>query len=123
MAACVERNISVIIGAPFASGILVTGSGGDSKYGYAAASEEVQVKVRAIEAVCEAHNVKLPAAALQFPLAHPAVVSIIPGAVKPSEITQNAAQLNVPIPAGFWADLKSQKLIDVDAPVPVNGGV
>ena len=47
--------------------------------------------MRGIEAVCKAHNVALPAAALQFPLAHPAVVSVIPGAAKPSEVTQNVA--------------------------------
>lgn len=118
MARCVERGVSVIIGAPFASGILVTGSGSGAKYAYGAASPEVQAKVRRIEAVCAAHRVSLPTAALQFPLAHPAVVSIIPGAAKPTEITQNVASLQAPIPAGFWSDLKAQGLIDPDAPTP-----
>ncbi len=99
----------VIIGAPFASGILVTGSGGGAKYGYAAASPEVQAKVRGIEAVCKAHGVALPAAALQFPLAHPAVVVDHPRrGASPSEVTQNVASLGAPIPAGFWSDLKAQ---------------
>ena len=71
MAACIERGVSVIIGAPFASGILVTGSGSDAKYGYAAAPDAVKAKVRGLEAVCAAHEVSLQAAALQFPLAHP----------------------------------------------------
>jgi D-threo-aldose 1-dehydrogenase len=118
MADCVRRGVSVIIGAPFASGILVTGSGGNAKYGYAAASPQVQEKVRGIEAVCKAHGVALPAAALQFPLAHPAVVSIIPGASRPSEVTQNVASLGAPIPQSFWSDLKSRGLIDPEAPVP-----
>ena len=122
MAACVKRRMSVIIGAPFASGILVTGSGGDAKYGYAAASPEVQAKVRSIEAVCRAHGVDLPAAALQFPLAHPAVASIIPGAAKPSEVTANIASVETAIPAGFWSDLKSEGLIDAEAPTPVPPG-
>ena len=60
----------------------MTGSGGDAKYAYGKAPPEVQAKVRGIEAVCKAHGVTLPAAALQFPLAHPAVVSIIPGAAR-----------------------------------------
>jgi len=119
MADCVKRGRSVIIGAPFASGILVTGSSGGAKYAYGNASPEVQARVRGIEAVCRAHDVALPAAALQFPLAHPAVVSIIPGAMRASEVTQNVASLQVPIPAEFWADLKSEKLIDPDAPTPV----
>jgi len=118
MAECVKRGVSVIIGAPFASGILVTGSSGAANYGYAKAPPEVQAKVRGIEAVCKAHNVSLPAAALQFLLAHPAVASVIPGGAKPEEVTQNVASLSAPIPASFWSDLKSQRLIHPEAPVP-----
>lgn len=118
MANCVKRGVSVIIGAPFASGILVTGSGGNAKYGYAAASPEIQARVRGIEAVCTAHAVGLPAAALQFPLAHPAVVSIIPGAARAAEISQNLASLQARIPASFWSDLKARNLIDPAAPTP-----
>jgi D-threo-aldose 1-dehydrogenase len=118
MAALQKRGVSVIIGAPLASGILATGSGGDSRYGYAKASPEVQSKVRGIEAVCKAHQVALPAAALQFVLAHPIVVSEIPGAARSSEVVANVGHVNSAIPAGFWADLKTQKLIDPDSPVP-----
>jgi D-threo-aldose 1-dehydrogenase len=118
MAACVKRGVSVIIGAPFASGILVTGSQAGAKYAYGAASTEIQAKVRGIEAVCQAHGVALPAAALQFPLAHPAVVSIIPGAARPSEVKQNIASLAVAIPAAFWSDLKDRNLIDKNSPAP-----
>ncbi len=118
MAECLKRGVSVIIGAPFASGILVTGSSGAANYGYAKATPEVQAKVRGMEAVCRAHNVALPAAALQFLLAHPAVVSVIPGGAKPEEVVQNVASLAAPIPAGFWSDLKAQGLIHPEAPVP-----
>jgi D-threo-aldose 1-dehydrogenase len=118
MALCLERGVSVIIGAPFASGILVTGSGGDAKYGYVDAPAEVQARVRGIEAVCAAHHVPLPAAALQFPLAHPAVVSVIPGAASAQEVEQNVASLQTPIPEAFWADLKDRALIHPDAPTP-----
>ena len=71
MARCLARNVSVIVGAPFASGIFATGSGPRATYAYSIAPPEIQKKVAAIEAVCAAHNVSLPAAALQFPLAHP----------------------------------------------------
>jgi D-threo-aldose 1-dehydrogenase len=118
LATCVARNISVIIGAPFASGILVRGSKSDAAYNYGKMPEAVREKVRRIEVVCEAHTVALPAAALQFPLAHPAVVSIIPGAARPNEVTENLASLAAPIPAAFWSDLKAQGLIDSAAPVP-----
>ena len=63
-------------------------------------------------------SVRLPVAALQFVLAHPAVASVIPGAARASEVEDNVASLGVSIPAGFWSDLKSEGLIDKDAPVP-----
>jgi D-threo-aldose 1-dehydrogenase len=118
MADCARRGVSVIIGAPFASGILVTGSGGNSKYGYAAAPADIQARVRGMEAVCAVHRVPLPAAALQFPLAHPAVASIIPGAMRGEEVKQNVASLETPIPAAFWSDLKAQNLINPASPTP-----
>jgi len=118
MADCVKRGVSVIIGAPFASGILVTGSGGAAHYGYARATPEIQAKVRGIEAACRANDVSLPGAALQFVLAHPAVVSVIPGAARPGEVRENAAALAKPIPAKFWADLKAEGLVDPASPVP-----
>lgn len=118
MAECLKRGVSVVIGAPFASGILATGSGAGATYAYAAAPLDVQERVRGIETVCRDHNVSLPAAALQFPLAHPAVVSIIPGAARACEIKANVASMQTKIPISFWSDLKSRGLISPDAPVP-----
>lgn len=118
MARCLARQISVIIGAPYASGILATGSRPRATYAYSAAPAEILAKVAAIEAVCSAHRVSLPAAALQFPLAHPAVVSVIAGAVRASEAAANAAHVQQPIPAAFWTELKSRRLIDPEAPTP-----
>jgi len=118
MAALQKRGVSVIIGAPFASGILVTGSSGPAHYAYGKAPPEVQARVRGIEAACARHKVLLPAAALQFVLAHPIVVSVIPGAAKASEVAANVASLGAEIPAAFWAELKAEKLIDPDSPVP-----
>lgn len=120
MANCLRRGVSVVIGAPFASGILVTGSGAGAKYAYGAASPEIQARVRHLEQVSAAHGVALSAAALQFPLAHPAVVAVIPGAVRPEEVKANIAALEAPIPAAFWSDLRSQGLIPADAPVPAD---
>jgi D-threo-aldose 1-dehydrogenase len=122
MKACVDRDVGVIIGAPFASGILATGSAGAAHYNYGEAGQSIIDKVRMIEEVCEAHKVSLQAAALQFPMAHPAAVSIIPGAAKPEELTANIASIDDSIPAQFWDDLKSQGLIVADAPVPEETG-
>jgi D-threo-aldose 1-dehydrogenase len=118
MQRCVENGISIVIGAPYASGILATGPGPAAHYRYAVASEEIQNKVRRIQEVCAANGVNLKAAALQFPLAHPAVVSVIPGGTRPEEVAENIAMASAPIPARFWASLKTEGLIDPNSPVP-----
>ena len=116
MADCLRRGIKVIIGAPFASGLLAAPSAPGVMYAYAPAAPEMVQKALAIEAVCLRHGVPLAAAALQFPLLHPAVVSVIPGAVSAAQARANAANVALPIPADLWADLKMQGLIDPQAP-------
>ncbi len=122
MAACIRRGVSVVIGAPFASGVLVTGSASGGKYAYGAASDEIRSRVRGIEALCGVHGVALPAAALQFVLAHPAVASVIPGAARASEVEANIAALESVIPDAFWRDLVAEGLIDPASPVPQGAG-
>lgn len=111
---CRAEGVGVVIGGAFNSGILV----GGSTYDYAAAPSHVVVRVRALAAVCRIHDVPLAAAALQFPYAHPAVVSVIAGAQAPNEVQANARLAAQPITSALWRDLKSRKLIDEAAPVP-----
>jgi len=118
MQRCIDNNISVVIGAPFASGILATGPVPGTRYRYEIASDDILDKVRQIEAVCRAHGVSLQAEALQFPLAHPAVVSVIPGMARPAEVVQNIAAIQESVPPSLWTDLKAVGLIDMAAPVP-----
>ncbi len=118
MATCVERGVSVIVGAPFASGILATGSRGKGTYDYRSPAPEVEARVTGMEEVCAAHGVSLPAAALQFPLAHPAVVSVIPGTRTADEVQKAVHGFEAPIPPAFWAELEARELIHPDAPVP-----
>ena len=75
-------------------------------------------RVRRIEALCRDHDVRLPAAALRFILAHPAVRSVIPGAMSEREVRQNVALLEQPISPQLWADLKTALLLHDGAPVP-----
>jgi D-threo-aldose 1-dehydrogenase len=74
--------------------------------------------VRDIEAVCRRHKVKLSEAALAFPLGHAAVVSVIPGAVKPEQVRMNVKTLAAKIPKALWRDLKAQGLLRAEAPTP-----
>lgn len=120
---CAEHGVSVIIGAVFASGILATGASSEALYAYKPAEAAVHERVRAIESVCDRHGVPLAAAALQFPLGHPAVVSVIPGANSPEQVRSNLAHFRQPIPAAFWDELKAQNLLRADAPVPTEPNV
>lgn len=114
---CHSKGVSVIIGAPFASGLLVTGSKRPGAYDYAQSPSGMIEKTQRIEACCERHGVPLPAAALQFVLRHPAVASVIPGPNTPEHARQNVANLLHPIPGAFWNDLRTEGLIEPGAPV------
>ena len=113
---CEEKGISVVIGSVFSSGIVATGTAAKPVYGYKPPSDAVVAKLNGIEAVCARHDVPVRAAALQFPLFHPAVASIIPGAMAPDHVTGNAALLDRPIPSDFWAELKAEGLLHAEAP-------
>jgi D-threo-aldose 1-dehydrogenase len=115
---CAERGVTVVIGAVFASGILATGPVEGATYAYAEATPEVRAHVAAIEAVCRAHDVPMAAAALQFPLHHPVVASVIPGALSPEHVQRNVAALQLDIPSALWADLKREGLLHPEAPTP-----
>ncbi len=111
---CVARGTSLVIGGPLNSGILA----GRDTWNYETAPPEIVARVRKIDAVCKAHNVPLPAAALQFPLAHPVVASVIPGPRDAAEFVANLPLFAMKIPAALWSDLRSEGLLHPDAPVP-----
>ena len=116
-----QQGIGVLLGGVFNSGILATGAVSGAKYNYRDAPAEILAKVADIERVCAAHGVGLATAALQFALAHPAVVSVVLGAQCPEEVERNTAAFLSDVPAALWADLKAAHLLDVDVPVPLPG--
>lgn len=113
-----RRSMSILLGGPYNSGILATGAVPGARYNYQPASPEILDRVARIEAVCRAHGVSLSAAAIQFPLGHKAVASIIPGAISPAEVERNRDLIERPIPPELWADLRSAGLLREDAPTP-----
>ena len=119
---CVERRVSIISGGPFNSGILAAGSraGAKAHYNYAAPPAAVLERVRLLEALCAEYSVPLQAAALQFPLAHPAVASVVAGCVSGAEARNCAAMFTHAIPAGFWRALRDRNLVDARAPLPIS---
>lgn len=115
---CEKRDVGIILGGPYNSGILATGAVEGAKYNYADAPADIMERVRRIEQVCAAHDTPLIAAALQFVLGHPCVKTVVPGAVSAAEVNANAALLETPIPDALWSDLRGEGLVRSDAPLP-----
>lgn len=115
---CEKRGAAVVVGGGFNSGILATGARPGAKYNYSPAPADIMDKVARIETVCAEFNVPLPAAALQFVVAHPAVPSFCAGTRTVEQLDQNLAWFSHPIPTEFWATLKARGLLREDAPVP-----
>jgi len=115
---CQSRGIGILTAGPFNSGILATGAIPGAKYNYKPAPPDILDRVARMEAICKRHGLPLAAAAVQFPLAHPAVAAMVPGAVRPEEVEANIRLIETPIPAALWQELRHEKLIREDAPVP-----
>lgn len=116
---CSEKNIAIILGGPYNSGILATGPKPGAWFNYNPAPPDILERVARIERVCESHGVRLIEAALRFPLGHPQVVSVIPGAQSADEVRRNAEILNKDIPPSLWSDLVAEGLLHPAAPLPV----
>jgi D-threo-aldose 1-dehydrogenase len=117
--ACARSGTSIVVGGPYNSGILATGTRlGDTRYNYDIALPEIIDRVRRIEAHCDRFRIPLAAAALQFPLANPLVASVIPGLGNPHQVGQTLDLYRRSIPGEFWHVLKSDGLLHVNAPMP-----
>ena len=116
MPAAVARNLDIIIGGPYSSGILA----GGTHFEYQNAPPEILAKVARIKAIAQHYQVPLKAAALQFSLAHPASAAIIPGASRPERIAEDHAALKATIPDDFWREMRAQRLVAADAPLPID---
>ncbi len=114
---CAARGISVICGGVYNSGVLAD-PGPGATYDYAPADPAVLTRARAIAEVCAGHGVPLRAAAVQFPLGHPAVVSVLVGARSPAEVADAVAMAGAPIPGQLWRDLRRAGLLPEEVPTP-----
>lgn len=112
------RGIGVMVGGVFNSGILATGAKPGARYNYREAPPEILERVGVIERVCAAHGVALAHAAIAFVLGHPAISSVVLGAVAPDEVHRNAEACARRVPPALWRDLKARRLLRDDAPTP-----
>jgi D-threo-aldose 1-dehydrogenase len=114
---CVERGISVLVGGVMNSGVLADPRPG-SRFDYAPASPAILERARRVGEVCARHGVPLRAAAMQFPLAHPAVASLVAGVRTPAHLDDYPSMMAHPIPEALWAELRAEGLLRADAPIP-----
>lgn len=120
--ACQKRGMSIIVGGPFNSGVLVRAGRPEATYNYLAVPDAIRDKVARLAEVAAAHGVALPDAALQFCLAHPVVASVIPGARNAAEAGSHWRMIEARIPPSFWSDLRHEGLLHSEAPVPGTAG-
>jgi D-threo-aldose 1-dehydrogenase len=113
-----RKHIAIMLGGVFNSGILATGAIAGARYDYRPASREILDRVRRIEAICDRHATPLRRAALHFALAHPSVVSVVLGGVKPSEVSQNVDDVEKAVPGDLWSELKKEELLSSSVPTP-----
>jgi D-threo-aldose 1-dehydrogenase len=109
-----KRGLGIVVGGPYSSGALV----GGPNFEYAPIQPPMRAKIDRIKVIADRHGVSMKAAGLQFSLANPAVVAVIPGASQPSRIAEDRAALAEKIPPQFWSELREAGLVHRDAPLP-----
>ncbi|MFL2664647.1 MAG: aldo/keto reductase [Dehalococcoidia bacterium] len=114
---CIKYNTKIVIGGPYNSGILARDLNGPVSYDYEPAPENLIQKAKKINNVCKNNSIPMKAAALQFALHHPAIISVIPGVQSLSELLENINMIKFDIPNRFWDELKNEKLISFDSPI------
>ena len=114
---CIKRGIAIIAGGVYNSGILADPKPG-AHYNYQTAPAEILLRARRISDVCARHGVPLKAAAIQFPLGHPAVTCVVVGCRNAAQLDESIEMFDVDIPPLLWHDLKAQGLLPLAAPTP-----
>jgi D-threo-aldose 1-dehydrogenase len=112
---CLQRGVGLVDAAAFNSGLLATGEPSrGARYNYTDAPADIVAQAERLAAVCRDFDVELPAAALQFPLRHAAVCTVVAGAARPEHVRQNADRIRAKIPEEFWAHLAAVGLVADD---------
>lgn len=114
-----SKRVSIVAGGVYNSGLLVDPRPG-ARYNYAPATPELVSRAEAIQTICQKYGIPLRAAAIQFPLAHPAVAAVVTGSRTPAEIRENARLMAIPIPSALWEELRDRGVVANGVPVPVS---
>src|ERR671931_2151543 len=118
---CAEKGIAVIVGSPYNTGILHH-PGPDSTFDFVQAPAHLIERAMELERACKRHGVPLPAAAIQFPLGHPAVAMVLTGAMAAAELEENVRLMETEVPEDLWHELRDEGLVRPEAPLPCGCG-
>jgi D-threo-aldose 1-dehydrogenase len=113
-----RRSISILAAGPYNSGLLADADKPGDRYNYEPADAGILERAQRIYAICRAHGVDTGAAALQFPLSHPAVTTVVAGMRSADEARSAIARIGAQLPAGLWQQLREQGLLPANAAVP-----
>jgi D-threo-aldose 1-dehydrogenase len=123
LALCEQRDVRLVAAGVFNSGLLATDRPrADATYDYGPVPADLLDRARRIAEVCQRHGSSVPAAALQFPLAHPAVASVVVGSGTAEQVHRNVDLMNATTPAAMWMELAESGLLDPAAPIPPRPG-
>ena len=114
---CIDYDVKIVVGGPYNSGILARDLNGPVSYNYEPAPEILIEKAKIINSLCEKNSIPMKAAALQFVLHHPAIISVIPGVQSIDELIENIEMIKFDIPYSFWEELKDKKIISSSSPI------
>ncbi|MCW0460976.1 Pyridoxal 4-dehydrogenase [Xanthomonas sacchari] len=118
MAQALQRQIGILVAGPYSSGLLSDARGPGETYNYAPVDPATLQHAQRLFAACAAHGVDVGAAALQFPLAHPAVSAVVAGMRTSAEVASAATRLRAAIPAALWQQLRDDDLLRAPVPTP-----
>jgi D-threo-aldose 1-dehydrogenase len=107
---CQQHRVAAINAAPYGSGMLAKGPSAYPRYMYSDAPKAVLERAYEVEAICKGHDVPLAAAALQFSLRDPRIISTIVGISRPERLAETIALAQHPIPEALWSDLNNDKI-------------
>lgn len=100
-----RRGVALVLAGVYNSGILAAPKGGRRKFNYADADPAIVARVDALRTVCEDYGVALAAAAIRFPMRHPATTCVVIGAKTAAQLAQNVEWFDTDLPESIWADL------------------
>jgi D-threo-aldose 1-dehydrogenase len=118
MAEAQRRGVGILVGGPFNSGLLANAAAPGETYNYRRVDDDTLQGARRIYEICASEKVDVGAAALQFPLAHPAVATVVAGMRSVVEVRSAVERMRARLPASLWRSFRDAGVLSLKAPTP-----